>query len=86
LAPAATYNLTLGELTVTGVVVINGNGATINAGGTSRMFRVTGIFVESLTLNGITLTGGSGVGIEATPCGGCGGAVRVAHWRSTGAR
>jgi CSLREA domain-containing protein len=84
LAPAATYNLTLGELTVSRVVTVTGNGAIINAGGTSRIFRVTGVGnFESLTLNGVTLTGGSGVGAQAPGCltqsgtGPCGGAVSV---------
>jgi CSLREA domain-containing protein len=68
--PAGTYMLTLtgvnedaaatGDLDVTGDLTINGAGSattTINGNGTDRVFQVIG--AVTLTLNGVTITGGN---------------------------
>jgi uncharacterized repeat protein (TIGR01451 family) len=56
------YNLTAGELTVSSEISLNGNGESISAGGSARVFYVTGIFhpdgAGNLSLNGVTIRDG----------------------------
>ena len=59
--PAGTYNLTLGELSVTGAVTIQGAGATtttINAGAASRVMTAFDQ-IGPVTISNVTITGGS---------------------------
>ena len=52
---AGTINLSFGQLEITDVAVIVGSGITINGGGVSRAFYVSG----NATLTGLTITGGA---------------------------
>jgi PKD repeat protein len=57
------YHLTAGELTVSSEISLNGNGEIVSAGGSARVFNVTGIFhpdgAGNLSLNGVTIRDGN---------------------------
>jgi CSLREA domain-containing protein len=56
LGSGLTYQLSLGRLTVTDALTIDGNGSTINGAGLDRVFDVQGQF--TVTINSLTITGG----------------------------
>ncbi len=62
LSPNCTYLLT-GTLTISSAIIINGNGATIDGGGSFRVFDV--FSTGNLTLNSLTVTGGHSSGGNA---------------------
>jgi CSLREA domain-containing protein len=63
---SGTYNLTLGDLTITSTMTITGNGlanTTISSNGTDRVFDITSTGVATIT--GVTITNGGNVSIGA---------------------
>ena len=56
LGTSQTYALSLGRLTITGPMTIDGNGSTINGSALDRVFDVSGNF--TLTINNVTITNG----------------------------
>ena len=56
LGSSQTYVLSLGRLTITGPMTVDGNGSTISGGALDRVFDVVGNF--TLTVNNVTITNG----------------------------
>lgn len=76
LVPAGTYTLTLGQLSVTHDLTINGAGApsvTVSGNNSSRVFEIEA--GATVTLSGVTVTGGNGTGGSSGS--GVGGGIRV---------
>jgi CSLREA domain-containing protein/uncharacterized repeat protein (TIGR01451 family) len=77
--PAGGYTVSMGELPVSTAMTITGAGArttTIDAGGTSRVFRVAGNF--DATIRDLTVTGGNASATSSSPAGDGGGILNLA--------